>query len=96
MFQQDDGGNINLHILVHKLLAAKMLKCIGEGNECVWILGCVCIVAGGERQFHDQKLITKWGCSVLTIAKKKCHKNLVVCWNYLAKMVNNISLESYI
>lgn len=45
-------GNINFHILVHKLLAAIMLKCIGEGNECVWVLGCVCIVAGGELQFH--------------------------------------------
>lgn len=45
-------GNINLNILVHKLLAVIMLKCIGEGNECVWVLGCVCIVAGGELQFH--------------------------------------------
>lgn len=45
-------GNINLHILVHKLLAAIMLKWIGEGNECVWVLGCVCVVAGGELQFH--------------------------------------------
>lgn len=41
-------GNINLYILVYKLLVVKMLKCIGEGNECVWILGCVCIVVGGE------------------------------------------------
>lgn len=41
-------GNINLNILVYKFLVVIMLKCIGEGNECVWVLGCVCIVVGGE------------------------------------------------
>lgn len=30
-------GNINLNILVHKLLAVIMLKCIGEGNEAVYV-----------------------------------------------------------